>query len=129
MFLLVPIKKQQNKVYTSDQKRLDPDGDFGASGRWVVPKPSSKGRVEGSKSDGMDPMFGESSETTTLYLGCFQPKIGVGVFTPPNHPFVHRDFHEITPSILGENTPIFGLTRIFLRWQNKRGLLFVPRSF
>ena len=28
-----------------------------------------------------------------------EPKIGV--VTPPKHPFIHRVFHEINPSILG----------------------------
>ena len=42
-------------------------------------------------------------ETASFINGCFQKK-GVG---PPNHPFVHRVFHEINPSILGGKIPLF----------------------
>ena len=39
-----------------------------------------------------------------------EPKIEV-VFTPPNHPFVHRVFHEINHPFWG--TSIFGNNHIF----------------
>ena len=40
-----------------------------------------------------------------------EPKIGVE--NPPNHPFVHRVFHEINHPFWGVKFPIFGSTPIW----------------
>ncbi len=60
--------------------------------------------------------------------GCFQ-KDG----KPPNHPFVHRVFHEFSPSILGVlPPPIFGSTSIYsknitqLSPPGSRGMMEMP---
>ena len=36
------------------------------------------------------------------------------IMLPPNHPFVHRVFHEINHPFWGSFPPIFGSTPIFL---------------
>ena len=55
--------------------------------------------------------WGEGVQPKLTIIFLDKPDMGVepkiGGFLPPNHPFVHKVFHEKSPSILGVKSPIF----------------------